>query len=527
MTPSDCLLGKGYLKPASGDTVDSSVNTQIAWDTSCFNSSSLDIYLYALSPDKGSFLLPIHGWRNFPSNAGQATVKLMPRWWINDANTNQTEPLYLNIVPSGNEPWDTANPTGPSWNATYTAPGAGKNPPDDALPAKEGATESVISVFYAAGGLTAGGKAAAIICPLIVVSVLLGIYIRKLHINRNNKTAVWAEKMDQRMSRVSVDWMAGGDGSAGPRPGSRPASYMQRPSGDAAGMAGRGTAMQANDFAPRGMSLDYNMRDRRQSRISFAHETQGDRVSRISFGNPSSQDHSRGHKTSASLSRIGPSSLRHSFYDGTAPAVPPLNPAYRESSYSDAYADGAMEDIDELAMSPTQHQGAMPLSSHQLDHLQGNGAMQRGESADASDREFRDSVLKYPAISMISSGQDGSKQGHGDMFAAASLAASDNEHGGVSRQTGMAPAANFSSPDEALKQYAALRAGALSPADSQIAGNNGMMRTLYTPEPTGASLGHRAGQGSVAGSQISEDAAIGYNEAGYSQDVHQGHAGGY
>ncbi len=494
MNTADCLRGKGYVKPAAGDVVDSAQPITISWEPSCFqNTSGLDIYLYA--PQLSSAILPIHGWRNFPVGEGTQNVKLQPKWWITDPYKSSLVQLKLNIVPSGNEPWDTANPTGPAWSANYTSPGPGKNPPDDAI-AKEGVAESVISVFYAGGGLTAGGKAAAVICPLVVVGVLLGLWIRKLHISRNNKLADWAEKMDQRMSRVSLDWMRGGDGSAGPIPGSRPASYMHRPSrdlnGTAAGLAGRGAGATANDYAQRGMSLD-NVRDRRQSRISFAHETAGDRVSRISFGPNSSTDHGRGHKTSASLSRIGQSSLRHSFYDGNAPAVPKIDPTYRDSAYSDAYADGAMEDLDDLAMSPTQHNGPAPLSNHQLEQMRssldaqrvmaGAAHMDRNESTDASDRAFRDSVLKYPAVSMISSGDDAGAQG-GDMFAAAAIDSADgytHDHAG---------SANPTSPDEALKQYAALRAGAISPADPHAPSGNNVMRALYTPE----AAGHAASQ---------------------------------
>ncbi|KDN45890.1 hypothetical protein K437DRAFT_274094 [Tilletiaria anomala UBC 951] len=525
LSKTDCLLAKGYTFPSADNNVDSSEYTTLKWDPSCFPSDNLDIYLYNVADT--NTLLPIHGWRNFPSREGSAQVKLAPRWWVKDPHISQNAKLYINIVPSGNEPWDTNTPVGPNWNAIYTAPTPGHNPPKDALQTKQGVTESVISVFFASGGLTPGGKAAAVICPLVIVGVLLALWIRKLHINRNNKTANWAEKMDQRMSRVSIDWMAGGDGSMGPVPGSRPASYMQRPSGDihGAGLAGRDAAMQANDIAARGVSFD-TMRERRQSRISFAQETAGHRVSRISVG-PSSQDHSHGHKTSVSLSRIGQSGLRHSFYNANTPAVPRVDPVHHESMYSDAYADGAMEDLDDLAMSPTQHQGPIPLNNDHLDQmrssLDANRALQLDDPVgarvpsplgmDATESEFRGSVLEYPAVSLIQSGQEGAQMGHVDMFAASAIS---DQQPGASTQTGMAPPANFSSPDEALKQYAAVRAGAISPADSQAAsGSNNMMRTLYTPEPN---YGHRPQQGSLAGTSLSEDAVVGYNEAGYSED---------
>ncbi|CAO1624932.1 unnamed protein product [Jaminaea pallidilutea] len=484
---AQCASQALYSNPAAGQEVDSSVDTTIEWDQSCLETGvdKIDIYLYAPTSAKAN--LPIHAWTGVPATKGSYQVKLAPSWW--NVTTDQTShtPLSLNIVKAGNEPWDSANPFGPTFSALYTAPAAGSSPPEDAVQGSSTSTK-LISAFYEGGSLTAGGKAAAIICPIIVVAVALGIFIRKLHINRNNKTADWADHMDKRMSRISMDWVSGGDGSAGPVPGSRPASYYQgnRPSGTFArpsaafarangdrrsvasgNLAGRGVdAAKAihgiddmePDFAdehemherrPRGESM-YNDSNR-QSRISFANETQGDRVSRISFGAPSSNDHSMG--------RAG----RGRRENGDAPAVPAVDPSYRMRD-SAAYADATQEEMED------DMDGARALGARDVD-------------ARMSESNWKDSIADYPAVHMLDADGEGKEnvaQGHAG------------------------------TPDDAMRQYAAGRSGS-SMGQHARTGSSTAMRTLYTPQP---GLGHRT-QGSLhtTGSSVNEDEVVGYREA--------------
>ncbi|CAO1631483.1 unnamed protein product [Sympodiomycopsis kandeliae] len=534
---TQCASQALYTTPSAGQVINSANNTVIEWDKSCLETGTdkIDIYLYAPGSEKAN--LPIHAWVGVPANKGSYEVKLAPKWWNVTASTSSTTSLSLNIVKAGNEPWDSANPFGPAWSASYTAPTNGADPPADAVAGSDKSSK-IITAFYEAGSLTAGGKAAAIVCPLIVVLVALGVWIRKLHINRNNKTADWADHMDKRMSRISMDWMSGGDGSAGPVPGSRPASYYPRPSQQQArpsntfGRAGAGAGdtrsivSTANNFAgrgvgaarafhgvdnvepefvdetemteprrPRGQSM-YNEGDR-QSRISFAGNTQGDRVSRISFA-PSSNDHGSrgGHKNSASIPRVGQGARRSQYgNDEDAPAVPRIDPSYRNRD-SAAYADGMYDEGIEDIMSPDQERGAMPLGAHDVhERMRGDGT--HSSASDANDHELRNSMMDYPAVSMINDGQDG--QMH-------------SRNGSLSMTTGMAPPANGASPDDALRAYAAQR------GDTPAQGNSSAMRTLYTPQP---GLGHRSqasihkSQASIntAGSSINEDDVVGYREA--------------
>ncbi|PWN42546.1 hypothetical protein IE81DRAFT_313388 [Ceraceosorus guamensis] len=567
---ANCAAGGLYLAPAADATVPSANKTTISWDNSCLDKSidKIDVYVYA--PGSQSASLPIHAYVGIPANRGSYDIKLAPKWWNATSNVD----LQLNIVKSGNEPWDSSNPSGPIWHATYAAPLDGSAPPDDAvLGGSDSKIDSVVSVFYSGGSLTASGKTAAIVCPIIVVLCALGVWIRKLHINRNNKTADWADHMDKRMSRISLDWNSGGDGAHGPTPGSRPASFMRpqstfaRPSmgGDSFSnnMAGRGAGAYDGmvDDEPE-MSEAYGGFRRpptegrdsmnRQSRISFAADTAGDRVSRVSYG-PSSEGHSavRGHKQSSSMSRV------RSYYDPDAPAMPKLDNRWQEGNRESRFnADEPTEEVDDshdlTYMSPTQNQGPTPIGNGDVDTMRasldaqralgGNSRNQRAltPADDEADNDFRNSVLKYPALSMVT-GREGS-DGH-DMFGRPVSGLSeggesayapaeqgrqdeyiDHSHYGTagahaispdhparrgapstSAQTGMAPARNLTSPDDALRQYAALRAA------PGAAPSNGS--SIYIDAPGAPGLGHRV-QGSVntAGSSLNEDDVVGYNQ---------------
>lgn len=633
MTAQACTSGGLYTKPAAGEQVDSAKKYSFQWDNNCLATGvdKIDIYLY--SPSNGVNNLPIHAWIGVPATQQSYEVKLAPKWW----NATSLVDLSLNIVPTGNQPWDTSNPFGPTWSALYHAPTDGSKPPSDAVVGSDD-SNGLVQAFYAGGHLTAGGKAAAIICPLIVLFVVIGIYIRKLHLNRNNKTADWAEHMDKRMSRISLDWTAGGDGSAGPIPGSRPASFMRphsqyRPSAELRNAAGAEAAARA--IYP-GSDAEYQSYDdvftdgdesqmreamprrpfstaidsqTRTSRISFAETTAGDRVSRISYG-PSDNSHRVGANNLGNRR----SQVADSYVDPDAPAMPKLDmSAYhnrnkssataatssagvhqhgtsrlRESFFPEKDEQGYGQDEDrfddyEQVLSPTQNQGAKAFSNDDIDRRINDS----NSGADQVDTDFRNSVLQYPALSMVT-GTSAETNDQPDLFAVMtsqqqttrplsglsdggeSASVPPNVHGVKEHDTayvdhshyampqaagrvitpeqsswsqqqlsaregsmGMLPPSNSGSPDEALKQYAALRA-----AGSSSTGQN-TMRTLYTADPApapppqmisakparrGSSIyidasghlgGHQPQQSSAAtggASSLNEDDVVGYNE---------------
>ncbi|SNX87477.1 uncharacterized protein MEPE_06187 [Melanopsichium pennsylvanicum] len=544
-----CLAGGLYVNPAASQDVLVTNVTDIRWDQSCLDSSVSKIDIYVYSPSMPNQYLPIHVFQGVPKSKQSYDVRLDPRWWGRDLSTNSSVPVSFNIVPAGNEPWDSSNPMGPTFNANYNVPNQGASTAESFFGKL---SNSVKSAFLKDGQLTAAGKNAAIVCPLVVLAVVIGLVVRRLHIKRHNKTVDWAEHMDKRMSRISVDWTAGGDGSAGPIPGTRPASYMSRPSRDMDGnFAGRGAGARVprqmqditpafaseaemREAMPRGLSMYEE--GNRTSRISFADTTRGDRVSRISYAN-SSDAHGR---SSSHLARVGiqsnarRSQLVDSYYDPDAPAVPRLDARFRSSQdahRSSRFSDGLIyaedeelrqpEEDDEVLMSPTQNEGPRPLGNNDVDRMRQSLDANRKFEEDSN----RNSMLAYPALSMVQSGREGS-DGH-DMFDGANQARRvsngsqdsyiDHQHyqyadqgaadsHSVSAQTGMAPPSNFASPDEAMKHYASLRAAANS---SVTDGNTAKSsRSLYTPDATTNHRGHM----SVAGSSLNEEEVVGYNE---------------
>lgn len=470
--------------------------TTISWNPACLDSTpQIDIYLYA--PLQPTSSLPIHAWTHIPVSEGSYDVKLAPKWW----NSNSSVELSINIVPTGNQPWDSSFSYGPAWFATYTAPTDGSAPPADAVVG--GADDNkLIQVFYKGGQLTKGGMAAAIVVPLIVFFIALAIYIRKLHLNRNNKTADWAEHMDKRMSKISLDWTSGGDGRAGPIPGSRPASFMARPHSSYRPSVDAVRAAYSANVAGRGAGASTHGDDSQYGEMSEAHlasesmHTAGARQSnyRVSFapstdaGLASVGHQSRGHKTSASIPRT-------SIYTASQP---PAVPRVDTQRFADNVQDSTEEE--DFVMSPTQNQGATPFNFETL--------------RKSMDEDMRRSMLSYPALEMVDGGEQLQEEEIEEPVQQArpiSEAVNDSAYASdavVSSHTGMLPPSNANSPDEALKQYAALRAAAgPSPAPSMT------MRNLYGAQPSFP--GHRAQQDSTAtggGSSINEDDVVGYNE---------------
>ncbi|UZJ55804.1 hypothetical protein CBS101457_005124 [Exobasidium rhododendri] len=496
--------GDLYTMPAPGANIDSSKDTTISWNPDCLNSTSqIDIYLYA--PLQPSASLPIHAWTRVPVSDGSYSVKLAPKWW----NATASVELSLNIVPAGNQPWDSSFSYGPAWYATYTAPTDGSAPPADAVVGSSD-SDKLISIFYKAGQLTSGGMAAAIVVPLIVVAIALGIYIRKLHLNRNNKLADWAEHMDKRMSKISLDWTSGGDGRSGAVPGSRPASFVAQPNSTyrpsmeavraqyAASVAGHTTEEMSE--AHHGTESMYSTGARQSNyRVSFAPSTAAGHAS------AGHQNHNLKVATGSGNAR---SSLHHVTTGSSA------LPTFDTQQFNDNADD------DSLIMSPTQNQGATPFNFEVL--------------RKSMDDDMRKSMLNYPAVEMMD-GQDQQEKTEEHVENVAEEhdeASSVIEHGEtdqdayatdagvVSDQTGMLPPSSADSPDEALKQYAALRTAAGS-TPTGPSPSPAPMRNLYGV-PQAQSSNSLAADSQFAarlqsfttagGSSINEDDVVGYNE---------------
>jgi hypothetical protein len=492
--------GALYTLPASSSVMDSAQKTTLSWNPDCLDdpSGKIDIYLYA--PQEPTANLPIHAWAGIPASEGAYDVKLAPKWW----NSTASVELSLNIVKAGNQPWDSANPFGPMWTATYTAPTDGSKPPADAIVGSDD-SNALVSIFYKGGHLTSGGKAAAIICPLLVLFIGIGILIRKMHLNRNNKTADWAEHMDKRMSQISIDWMNGGDGSAGPVPGSRPASFLARPTSSfRPSLEAVRAYYNANiNSTHEDGNNDANLGEMSEvghygsAAESMAHARSSNyRVSRVSFA-PSSEAEARhsayARHSRASMPRVGVdggfrTSRNSNVMDrnSQAPSVPRVTSqlARDDSGIMADADDDADEDGKELIMSPVQEAGAK--------HVDFDALMRQ-----AGDHDARNSVTSYPAAEMIRTNDLESVQASQSLEHAEDAYASGQEEEFEetseepaplpSQTSGMRSLVNATSPDEAMMQYAmtrsASRAGATSRQDSTSRRGNGggniLMRTLY------------------------------------------------
>lgn len=490
--------GALYAQPAGGAVVDSAKQTKLQWDPNCLDNSdgAIDIYLYA--PTEPTANLPIHAWTQIPASRGSYDVKLAPKWW----NATASVELSLNIVAAGNQPWDSVNPFGPTWYATYTAPTDGSAPPADAVQGSDD-SNALVSIFLKGGHLTPGGKAAAIVCPLIVLFVGIGILIRKMHINRNNKTADWAEHVDKRMSQISIDWMNGGDGRAGPIPGSRPASFLARPQSSYRPSLEAvrafynanvgGNASTEDEFARYENVGDMSeVGSHVNASESMSHVRQSNyRVSRVSFApsmdttDPTQAGSSirNARNSRHSMPRVGAnggfrSSRLHRESQATASIPRVSSNLVRDNSGQLADADEG--DDAEFIMSPVQEAGATPVNFDAL-------------MSETVDHDLRTSMMDYPAVEMMR-GSAGSPQhsrsdAHPDAydeayptesFAHEQMDESQLGHAAADQrpqlETGMRPPANATSPDEAMRQYAALRSAGHAPG----ATSSNTMRTLYS-----------------------------------------------
>jgi hypothetical protein len=166
----------------------------MSWDTTCLNSSEVDIFVYA--PATGT---RIHAFEavSFPTGSYETTFR--PQWWNDTASIS----LQLMIVPTGTPPFLSAYPPGPIFNMTYTAPSSGTptsadlNHPDSAVTVVKNALKH----------LSGGKVAAAVIMPLLVViGLVVTAYIKLRRERGREERKQWTENIDKRMSTISTDW---------------------------------------------------------------------------------------------------------------------------------------------------------------------------------------------------------------------------------------------------------------------------------------------------------------------------------
>ena len=373
-----CNLGSGdlYQYPNASSTVDASQPVTFRWNTDCSMDTNVDLYLYASSSANGL----IQVWQNAPFSDGKYTAILRPKWWNDTTNAD----LQLSIMNAGSSSWDSTSPPGPIFKVTYPADKmfttTTVNGQAQTNTAAAAATNSHDAVFQDVssngadeGGISKGGIAAAVIVPLLALAVVAGFAVMFWRKRETEKRKRWSAALS---SASNLEWEKGARpgevrGSVLSRPNTnfsaRPGSQFSRPMSQFSArpgshatssvyavennMAGTGAAAHFPHPPPlaqvRSHSAENLSRSSmvlpdgsvRQSRISFAETTRGDRRSRLSVGD--------------SLSR---------------PNISGRLPAGSRSAEHLSYATGSAiaDDDEDVNISPSQVQGPKAFAEAEM-----------------------------------------------------------------------------------------------------------------------------------------------------------------
>ncbi|TFY50461.1 hypothetical protein EVJ58_g11041, partial [Rhodofomes roseus] len=188
-----CATGGFYKSPSAATVVDSSDPLQISWDTTCLDTTAVDIYLFAPLAATSR----VHIWQNVDYAYGSYNATLQPSWW----NSTKSVSLQLEIIESGMPTFMATLPAGPIWNATYSKSDASTNSDT----ASGSISEDVNNVPK--HGLSKGKVAAAVIMTLLAVAgILAGVYIWRSRKRREEKRKRFSVAVDKRMSTISTEW---------------------------------------------------------------------------------------------------------------------------------------------------------------------------------------------------------------------------------------------------------------------------------------------------------------------------------
>lgn len=369
----DCTHG-GITSPSIGATVDSLQPLNVAWNTACLKTDSIDLILYSTHANPPVIYL----WQSVNFHRGEYTVNLEPRWW----NATSSAGLQIGMTPHGLLSFMSGLSAGPTFTAKYTAPTNGTTPPS-ADTSSNAAGFTVVNNFDTNKKLTSGRAAAGVLIPLLFIGLGIFAYIRWTRVRTQKERKQWTEKVDKRMSTISVDWKAmSAAGATAAIRGSMAAPGNRNSAFSFGGIRPQSTAVveESGDDAPRhtrnlsqmrpgvglrnpvGSGVGYGAQQAdRQSRISFAADA-ANRVSRVSFADG----------TRPSLDSRKSRAFHSSF-------VPPM-PSNAAAAVAAAAAvnkipsSGSSEDgtTDSGVMSPRQTAGAVPLSVEDIKSRLGN-----------------------------------------------------------------------------------------------------------------------------------------------------------
>ncbi|KZV65943.1 hypothetical protein PENSPDRAFT_737412 [Peniophora sp. CONT] len=456
-----CSSGGFYLSPAANQVIDASSSFNISWDKSCISTDYVDIYLY--EPSAASSI--IHVWGKVYNEYGTYSTTLSPSWW----NGTSSAQLYLNILASGTQPFQSNLPAGPVFNASVSDTSAASSSTDTAsfTQVNNGPDASTGSK-----GVSKGGIAAAVILPLLAIAGLVAFaYIRIKRGVEKEKRRRFSVAVDSRMSTINPDWAsitpagaaagirnsmavdnrASSFSYGGVRPMSTASAMVD---GGQAGIGARGLggigiggtqAIQHQDemrqVVGNGRTVGTGLRNPASTTSALLAE----RVSRVSFApdtRPSMDSVSR--KSVAS----------RAFHTAIVPPLPTRN-----DSGSDGLSSGTM--------SPTQTQGALPLSTDDI----------RARINEAPVRPSMDEMM--PALRMMRSNDaedfpspttTNTTASHVTQYGApvSPPAIPPNSAGASSMSSFMPMAAASMSPDDMLRAYAGRRVASPPPAAAGV-----------------------------------------------------------
>lgn len=329
-----CKTGGFYVKPTAGETVDVASPLNVTWDATCLDIAKADVYLYAPGTDKSRIYL----WEGVDFKAGSYPVQLKPKWW----NSTESQTLQFAIVETGGSLFMNQYPAGPIFTAKYDK-NAGTVAAADADTSVPDAGWTTIKTEEPKS-LTKGKIAVGVLIPLLFIGLAVFAWLKFSRRKRKEESKRYNQAMDKRMSTISTEWKA--MSAAGASAAIRNSIAVSGGSGDRQSSFSFGairpqssTATLESGQAGVGARRLYNLDGDNGSRMSQA------RVSRISFADqprPSMESRRAANTTSRAF---------HSAY------IPPL-PTRQDSSGSE---DGAM--------SPTQTQGALPLTNADIEVL--------------------------------------------------------------------------------------------------------------------------------------------------------------
>lgn len=279
------------------------------------------------------------------------------------------------MVESGKQIFQATLPPGPIWVGNYNASEATSNSNSNDVGTMTSSDSNITQVDELqsgkGGGVSKGGIAAAVLIPLIFIGLALGYYIRRTRSREAKNRKRWSEKVDQRMSTLSIDWRA--MSTKGAEAAIR--ASMADPNRASVWLGNEAAPRPSSTFASEGGASDVvdsqmaqirrpgvGLRNPvpgaagapRTSRISFAPDTRFSRVSGAEGFGRTSNDTRRSQVTS------------RAFHSAYIPPVPSRLSEFAHDGHAGSdsgSADGGdNSNISSGMVSPTQREGAYDLS---------------------------------------------------------------------------------------------------------------------------------------------------------------------